>query len=56
MSEIKPAISVVIPAYRCADSIADVIDALLAQAIPPSKIIGNPQPRQPPAPSWPCLV
>lgn len=39
MSDIKPAISVVIPAYRCADSITFVIDALLAQTIPPSKII-----------------
>jgi GT2 family glycosyltransferase len=39
MSDNKPSICVVIPAYRCADSIADVIDALLAQTIAPEKII-----------------
>ena len=34
-----PSICVVIPAYRCADSIADVIDALFAQTVHPVNII-----------------
>jgi glycosyltransferase involved in cell wall biosynthesis len=39
MSEGHPTISVVIPAYRCADSIGDVLEALFNQTLAPSEII-----------------
>jgi GT2 family glycosyltransferase len=38
-SSSRPTISVVIPAYRCRDSIGDVLKALDGQTLPPSEII-----------------